>query len=1309
MTQLLEDYLKADLPEHGGNYFQRQRSAFQQLIQLSKEKTGPIKLELESQRDSAKAIAQREFDEAKELCDSSYQSKLAQVEKDRREALDQIELHDGSHREKMETQYRRQVDQLNSEAEAKLHEAKKTRDYDVLLSDTVCDETLKKIELQRKQTESQNPQNIKKLELLQEELKETLKLYRQSAVTSEPSEPQTHETHTQASEAFDQHYQHMQYYLQKLHLLKIPGFFSQARPFLLFAFLTGLPVGVVWFLQSQNIVEMPAFKIVGPVTFGVSAFLVFLLGWLLRSKSKKDIQKINHAFNQDLQSALSVNDQWLDLTIKFLDSKIVQTKQTQQEDTEKTKLVYKEIKTKVESQLHTVGQKLQEDFQTQTKVLDEQKSQGLKKTEATYSQNKESLDQELATGLEEINQQLQEKLGDIQDGYQTGFDRLKHRWQQGLDCINQCLETTASFSPDTLACWQDPRWHQWSGLDKPENVFRFGNLTAQVDDLDDDVKSMAAFSQEDGQVHFPAILSFSDPCSLLLETQREGRQQGIDILRGVMSRLFVSLPAGRVHFTILDPIGLGENFAGFMHAADYQDALVGGRIWTEATQIQQQLVDITEHMENVIQKYLRNEFETIEQYNEQAGELAEPYRFLVIADFPRNFNEESIKRLRSIIDSGKRCGVYTLIMYDSRQKLPEGIDVGDLASSGLHLKCDESTYRWQDDIYRRFDLTLDQPPTEELLTSIVQKVGKASLEASRVEVPFEIIAPSKDEYWSKDCSKSLDIPVGRCGATRYQQIKLGHGVAQHALIAGKTGSGKSTLLHVMITNLALWYSPDQVELYLIDFKKGVEFKTYVTNKLPHARTVAIESDREFGLSILQKLEAEMTRRGDLFRDAGVQDLAGYRQATGEIMPRAILMVDEFQVFFSEDDKLAQEAALQIEQLVRQGRAFGIHVLLGSQTLGGMSGLSRSTIGQMAIRIALQCSETDSQFILDDENVAARLLSRPGEAIYNDAGGQVVANSPFQTAWLSDDQRDIYLSGVHQLADEKSIQTDSMIVFEGNVPANLADNQMLEECMANGVANSAAAHAWLGEPVAIKDPTSIIFRRQSGTHLLMTGQREDASLGLLTSSMLSLAAQSKSSEAKFMILDGSPADAPLAGQLAQVGEKLPHVCEAVQWRDVEAAIQSVHQEMQKRLDEDLFSEQAIYIFVYGLQRYRMLRRNEDDFGFSMDEESKPRPDKQFAEILKDGSTVGIHVLVWADTLATIERTLDRQVIRNFDNRVLFQMSAADSSQLVDTPLANQLGHHRALFYSEESGVLEKFRPYAMPHQDWLDKFSAKLEN
>src|SRR5205814_6216839 len=150
----------------------------------------------------------------------------------------------------------------------------------------------------------------------------------------------------------------------------------------------------------------------------------------------------------------------------------------------------------------------------------------------------------------------------------------------------------------------------------------------------------------------PAPLALPRHASLMIHFDRNGRQRAIATLQTVMVRLLTSLPAGRVRFTIIDPVGLGQNFAGFMHLADHDEALVGGRIWTEAEHIDQRLADLTEHMETVIQKYLRNEFETIDDYNAQAGELAEPYRFLVVADLPTNFSIEAIRRLASIATSG---------------------------------------------------------------------------------------------------------------------------------------------------------------------------------------------------------------------------------------------------------------------------------------------------------------------------------------------------------------------------------------------------------------------------------------------------------------------------------------------------------------------------------------------------------------------------------------------------------------------------------------------------------------------------------
>src|SRR5262249_42952260 len=126
------------------------------------------------------------------------------------------------------------------------------------------------------------------------------------------------------------------------------------------------------------------------------------------------------------------------------------------------------------------------------------------------------------------------------------------------------------------------------------------------------------------------------------------------------------------------------------------------------------------------------------------------------------------------------------------------------------------------------------------------------------------------------------------------------------------------------------------------------------------------------------------------------------------------------------------------------------------------------------------------------------------------------------------------------------------------------------------------------------------------------------------------------------------------------------------------------------------------------KLRDLRRREDDFGFSRSiEERPPDPAKQFADLLREGPAVGVHVLAWCDSVNNLHRTWDRQTLGEFEMRVVFQMSGNDSSILIDAPLAARLGPHRALFHSEQQGILEKFRPYRSPSHQWLASLSQQL--
>ena len=117
-------------------------------------------------------------------------------------------------------------------------------------------------------------------------------------------------------------------------------------------------------------------------------------------------------------------------------------------------------------------------------------------------------------------------------------------------------------------------------------------------------------------------------------------------------------------------------------------------------------------MENVIQKYLRNEFNTIEEYNTMAGEVAEPFRVVVVANFPTNFNDTSIRRLISIVSNGARCGVYALILLDTKLQLPTGFQIRDLENNCVNLIWKDNKLNWREPNLGKYPLALDAPPDQ---------------------------------------------------------------------------------------------------------------------------------------------------------------------------------------------------------------------------------------------------------------------------------------------------------------------------------------------------------------------------------------------------------------------------------------------------------------------------------------------------------------------------------------------------------------------------------------------------------------------
>jgi S-DNA-T family DNA segregation ATPase FtsK/SpoIIIE len=1231
------------------------------------------------------------------------------------------------------------------------------------------------------------------LEELHESVVATLKKRRMWTESDRPRHGSLPQTLEKLLEHFEEHAGQSRTLSVRLQRQKLPLLFAGLLPVVFFLATVASLTATAWFAVDPAWLGFqttpPAHEWLA-ILAGSSAVLTLTIQGILFGIARSSADSRYEQLSQNMAELQAARQQWTRLSTREF--------KRRKKDFDEW---YSALIEERDSRLR-IGQ---EKFDRETKAHKDRRATLLKRANDRYPSLMESLTRERDEQLQVANDEFPGKLEKLKARFewdlkkflqeseskseairqQHDFDwqNMASTWHGIVEAVSATSDRMCADAARVSQPWPDLAFGNWTPATAIPTGVRLGDFQLRLDDIEYGIPEDDRLVPETSEFTIPAMLPFPDKASLLLKASGgEGREASVGLLQVAMLRLLATLPPGKVRFTIVDPIGLGENFSVFMHLVDYDELLVTSRIWTEGTHIEQRLTDLTEHMETVFQTYLRNEFKTIEEYNEFAGEVAEPYHILVIAGFPSSFSEQAARRLTSIMSSGPRCGVYTLLSVDPLLTMPPNFSLTDATYEATCLTWNDGAFAFDDEDVAWLPLELHLPPEPDEFSRFVKRIGDESKDARRVEVFFERVVPK--ELWQQDSRGGLDVPLGRAGATKLQHMRLGKGTSQHVLIAGKTGSGKSTLMHILVTNLALHYSPDEVEFYLIDFKKGVEFKTYAANGLPHARVIAIESDREFGLSVLQRLDGILKERGDLFRGRGVQDIAGFRNNNPERMPRIMLLIDEFQEFFTEDDRISQQAALLMDRLVRQGRAFGMHVILGSQTLGGAYSLARSTLGQVGVRIALQCSEADAHLILSEDNTAARLLTRPGEAIYNDANGLLEGNHPFQIAWLDDEKRDGHLHRVVELTEEQGGEYPAPVVFEGNVPAIPTNNLDLVALFEQGriAEPTHAIEAWLGEAVAIKPHTAIGFRRLSGSNLLVVGQSPIGARGILSSVFLAAIGQvppmmpdtsvvfvdaseeaaddedesgtnevnddSSPSEpssadaleslksfsfadmkipnpveestgttadehspnrqaAQFYVLDGELADAPAVEFWSNLAEGLPHDIRIGGPGDAADFVGELAAAVESRGKST--SEPPVFLVVDNLGRFRDLRKADDEYNFTADRSKVASPAKQFVQILKEGPSVGVHVLVWADTYNNASRWMTNQTLRELEMRVAFQMSATDSSNLIDSPIAGRLGQNRALLYLEETGTLEKFRPYGLPSDEWLATVRSCFES
>jgi hypothetical protein len=796
----------------------------------------------------------------------------------------------------------------------------------------------------------------------------------------------------------------------------------------------------------------------------------------------------------------------------------------------------------------------------------------------------------------------------------------------------------------------------------------------------------------------PAVARFARHGHLLI-TECGFVHGARSLLQALALRLATAAGPGTVRFALADPVGQGQHLSAFLRLPAAMRVGSNG-VAASPEEIEDLLTTLTGYVVEVTQTRLTNVYDSVEAYNAATTGATIPYHVLVLAGFPAGVSDRAADLLGRLARNGPRAGLYLLATVDPGLPPPRGLDLPALTALGTTVGLDSrGDLSWDDPEFGPSVIEPDQMPPAARANPWLDAVGAAASSAAR-DLPFARIAIPPPRRWAGVSTDGLDVQIGVDSKGEPQHFVMGVRGVHHGMVGGDVRMGKTNLLHVLISQLALTYPPEELELYLLDFKE-VEFDAYLSERLPHARAITSRTDREFGLSMLRRFHDEIDRRARLCREAKVTDLPDYRGETGQVLPRALVIMDEFQVLFSEEDRLAREAGRLLADIAKRGAAFGLHLLLATQSPGGpLTAYLRPVYEQMALRIALGCTQpTVSQAILGEGNDAATRLVRAGDAIYNDRRGEG-ANPVMRIAMLSTSERLKLIATIRSLAPGRdypppaSFDPDAPAVFApGTASASTVQASTVQASTVQAsTVQASTVQAWLGEAIEIKPDTAATFERYVRSNLLIVGSEEHGH-GLLLATLLSAAVQRSPADVRFTVAEFTRPSSSFHGFFASA-ERLPHEVRIADRKAAGAALDDLLAELDTRLAEPDrpggSPQPELFFLIAGMHRWHELVA-EGDYG---------RPSETsggLVRLAEAGPDVGIHVVAWADSYTTAERALRRAGLAHFGLRAAARMlSPAESDALLGVGAAAGLDDNRALYRDTEwpAEQVEKFKPYSI---------------
>ncbi|WP_030144714.1 FtsK/SpoIIIE domain-containing protein [Glycomyces sp. NRRL B-16210] len=564
----------------------------------------------------------------------------------------------------------------------------------------------------------------------------------------------------------------------------------------------------------------------------------------------------------------------------------------------------------------------------------------------------------------------------------------------------------------------------------------------------------------------PALVPLLDRAHIRIDSD------AAQALPGLLLRAVGSVPAGLVRLHVYDPEQLGGSLSAF--AALGKAGLLSS---VGPSGLREALDSLVETVRRVNADVLAGEHASLADLAAATGRRPEPWRVLVLlnadlATWPAH-DQAQLARLRR---TGVAAGVHLVIVGD------------DTAGPADLPRLTANRYTGLPDTALR----LDPPPPLPAVT----ETSKAIAEKHRAgREPARLVDLLPQRLWSASSATGLSAAIGETPAGDVARLALGDN-PPHALVGGPSGSGKTNLLYAWIAGLASHYSPDELALYLLDFKEGVSFARFASGRrdptwLPHVRLVGvnINDDREFGLALLRHLKEELRRRAEAAKAHEATKLEELRAADPEgHWPRIVAVVDEFQVLLEARDAVTDEAVQLLEDLARRGRSQGIHLVLASQDIAGIEALwgRPSLVAQFTLRIALP----KARRVLAENNHAADTVPR-FHAVVNDESGHTGANKT--VALPNAGHADAWEPLQQRLWEARPAANRPPALFDGDLVPDLTDAAPPPET------------ALLGQTIDVASRgAALALHRAPGRNLAVLGTRATEAADVLAAAALTAA-------------------------------------------------------------------------------------------------------------------------------------------------------------------------------------------------------------